>query len=160
VTPQQSGPVAQLYLVKGSQDAQCFVLDPSYLGPTLLGQAPLGGPSAPAGSTFSGSLSVSSSLDGSRLYITQNASAQGGRISGHDFWLVDTVGMDVLTHRLDTNSADGVQANLTGGPKGLTFIVRGGQIYLISPDLGGSPTSWLNLGDGHNVTRLLATVMS
>ena len=151
------GPLAQLYLVKGSPDAECFVLDPSYLGPTLLGQAPLGGPVAPSGDMFSGSLSVSSSLDGTRLYITQNASAEGGRISGHDFWLVDTIGMGVLTHRIDANSADGVQANTAGGPKGLTFIVRGGQIYLISPDLSGSPVSWLNLGDGHKVVRLLAT---
>lgn len=155
-----TGPVAQLYLVKGSPDAQCFVLDPSYLGPTLLGQAPLGGPVAPIDASFTGSLSVSSSQDGTELYITQNASAEGGSITGHDFWLVDTVGMSVLTHRIDTNSADGVQANLTGGPKGLTFIVRGGQVYLVSSNLGGSPTIWLNLGDGHKVTRLLATAGS
>lgn len=155
-----SGPVAQLYLVKGSPDAQCFVLDPSYQGPTLLGQAPLGGPNAPAGATFTGSLGVSSSLDGAQLYITQNASAESGRITGHDLWLVDTASMAVFTHRIDTTSADGVQANLTGGSKGRTFIIRAGQIDLIAPDLSGTPANWLNLGDGHKVIRLLATASS
>lgn len=152
-----TGPLAQLYLIQGSPDAQCYVLDPSYLGPTLLGAAPLGGPASPAGTSFSGSVAASSSADGTELYITQNVTSQDGRITGHDFWLVDTSGMSVLTHRVDSSSADSVQANLTGGRDGLTFIVRGGQIYLISPDLAGSPISWLNLGDGHKVVRLLTT---
>lgn len=153
-----TGPLARLYLVKGSPDAQVFVLDPSYTGPTLLGAIPLGGPAAPAGVTFTGVLSVSPAPDAAGLYVTQNASAEGGRVSGHDFWFVDTVDMSVITHRVDSDSADGVRANTVGGPKGLSFIVRSGQILLISPDLAGAPTNWLSLGDGHNVVQLLATV--
>ncbi|HKV84751.1 MAG TPA: zf-HC2 domain-containing protein [Ktedonobacterales bacterium] len=152
-----TGPLARLYLVKGSPDAQVFVLNPSFAGPTLMGAIPLGGPAAPAGVTFTGVLSVSAASDGAGLYVTQNASAEGGRVSGHDFWFVDTVDMNVLTHRVDVDAADGVQANTTGGATGLTFIVRSGQISLISPDLAGAPTTWLSLGDGHNVAQLLAT---
>jgi len=156
---------SQLYLVKGSPDAQCFVLDPGAKGPLLLGDIPLGGPTAPAPAIFTGTLSVSPALDGAHVYITQNVTARGGQIAGHDLWLVDTQGMSLVTHRLDADSADTVLANAIGGTSSgtssatpATFLLRGGDAYILTPDLRSAPALWLSLGDGHHIVQLLATI--
>src|SRR5262249_24196141 len=64
-----------VFLVKGSPDAHCFMLDAGGQGPTLVGNVSLGGPIAPDQTLFSGTLSVSPSADGTRLYIAQDATA-------------------------------------------------------------------------------------
>jgi hypothetical protein len=156
------GPHGEVVLVKGSPDAQCFVLDAGAKGPTLLGDVALGGPAAPDGVRFSGTLSVSVAADDHTLYITQNASAANDLIEGHDLWEVDTQGMNVLAHRLDENAADAVLANNgtrgSGGQPMPIFIIRGGAVLLLSADLTGGPTPWLTLADGHPVRELLATL--
>ncbi len=154
---QPATPQPQLYLVRGGSDAQCYVLDPGVTGPTLLGDVSLGGPLAPTNATFTGSVSLSPTPDGARLYIAQDAFASEG-ISGHDFWLVDTQSMNVIAHRIGSESADAVRSNGVGGPGAPTFIVRGGEIQLIASDLHGTPARWLSLGGNHNVLRLLATI--
>src|SRR5579859_2404132 len=142
----------QLYLVRGSPEAQVFVLDPSTSGPTLTGTISLGGPAAPPNTSFTGTLSVSASADGTHLYITQNASSEQGQVTGHDFWELDVSGMSVLSHRVDTDAADAVQANTM--PSGATFILRDGNVLLINSDLSGSSVNWLSLNNGHVVAFL------
>lgn len=170
----------QLYLVKGSPDAQLFVLDPSLTGPTLVGAVPLGGPVAPSATRFSGSLVISAASDGTHVYLTQNVSGAGGSILGHDLWFVDTSSMGLAAHRVADDAAEAVLANGAGQtcpapaptadgatptagsaanqpicPR--TFVLRGGQVAVMSPDLTGAPVLWFNLGDGHAVTHLLAS---
>ncbi|MGH2514587.1 MAG: hypothetical protein ACRDHP_02940, partial [Ktedonobacterales bacterium] len=145
----------QLYLVKGSPEAQVFVLDSGATGPTLTGTISLGGPAAPPNTPFAGTLSVSPSADGTHLYVTQNASAQQGQVTGHDIWDLDVQGMSVISHRVDTDAADAVQANAT--PSGPTFLLRSGAVLLVNSDLSGTPTSWLSLNTGNVVAFLGAT---
>lgn len=148
----------KLYLMKGSPDAQCFVLDPGIIGPTLLGQIALGGPAAPSNIMFSGTLSMSPAIDGIHVYMTQDATAADGAIVGHDLWLVDTLNMTVVAHRLDNESADAVLANQAKAKDAQTFLLRGGTVTLVSPDLGGPQHQWLSLSDGHPITQLLGTI--
>lgn len=148
----QSAVAQQLYLVKGSPEAELFVLDMSDSGPTLTGTVALGGPASRPNDVFSGSLSASPSADGTQLYITQNASTENGLTTGHDFWLVDTQGMDILGHRLDSDSADAAQA--ASGSNGFAFVLRNGQVNLIAPDLSGNFANWLDLNSG-NVVRFV-----
>lgn len=148
------GASARLTLAKGSPDAQVYLLDPSATGPTLLGDVPLGGPPSPAGLAFSGTLTLSSSLDGSTLYVTQNVTAAAGAIEGHDLWQVNVPDVAVVGHRYDTDAADDALANGFGAP---LFILRGGQVELLSADLTGSAVAWLALADGHPLVRLLTT---
>lgn len=156
--PVTAQPAQQLYLVKGSPDAQAFVLDAGAKGPTLLGDIPLGGPAAPINTAFTGTLSVSPALDLGHLYITQNATSRNGQTSGHDLWLVDTVSMGVVTHRVDGDAADGVLANTATDQTAYTFVLRGGDADLLAPDLTGASVRWLSLGDGHHITQFLATI--
>lgn len=151
-------PRAHLYLMKGSPDAQCFVLDTSVNGPALLGDIALGGPVASASITFSGTLSISPAADGTHIFMTQDASAADGAITGHDLWLVDTRTMTVTAHRSDDNSADAVLANDSTDQRAQTFLLRGGSVSLVSPDLGGTQRQWLSLSDGHAVIQLLGTI--
>lgn len=153
VTPALATP--QLYLVKGSPEAQCFVLDPSATGPTLTGTISLGGPAAPPGTTFTGTLSVSPSADGTHLYVTQNASAQQGQVTGHDLWDLDVQAMGVLSHRVESDSADAVQANAL--PSGAAFILRGGNVLVINSDLSGTPANWMSLNSGQVIGFVGAT---
>ena len=148
----------RVVLVKGSPDAQAFVLDAGAAGPTLSGEIALGGPAAPQNVSFTGTLQASVTSDGLRLYITQDASAAGGRFAGHDLWVVDAQGMNMLAHRVDADAASDVLANAAGGPQARIFIVRGGQVLLLAPDLTGATIPWLSLRDGHPIVRLLASV--
>jgi hypothetical protein len=148
------GASARLTLAKGSPDAQVYLLDVSASGPTLLGNVPLGGPPSPANLAFSGMLTLSSSLDGNTLYATQNVTAASGAIEGHDLWQVNVSDVSVVGHRYDTDAADDALANGSGAP---IFILRGGQVEVLSADLTGSAVPWLALADGHPIMRLLAT---
>src|SRR5262249_9894627 len=102
-------------LVKGSPDAHCFVLDADGLGPTLVGDISLGGPSAPSQTIFSGALSISPSADGARLYVAQDATASDGLIVGHDRWVADVRGMATLAHSFDSNLVGAVLGNGVSG---------------------------------------------
>lgn len=136
----------QVYLVRGSPEAQLFVLDAGDTGPTLTGTISLGGPAAPPNTAFTGTLSVSPSADGTHLYVAQSASALQGQVTGHDLWDLDVAGLNVLSHRVDTDAADAVQANAT--PSGATFLLRGGSIMIVNSDLSGAPSNWLSLNNG------------
>jgi anti-sigma factor RsiW len=147
-----------LIVAKGSPDAQAFVLDPGPTGPTLVGDAALGGPGAPEHTVFGGSLSASPSADGLHLYVAQDAYADNGLITGHDLWAVDLQLYSVLSHRLDPDEAGTVLANGVAAGGALTFILRQGQVLAIAPGLTGTATPWLVLDDGHPVERILASV--
>ncbi|MGZ3678464.1 MAG: hypothetical protein ACXWQR_07825 [Ktedonobacterales bacterium] len=153
-----TSPQSHLYLLKGSPDAQCFVLDSGVNGPTLLGFIALGGPAAPPNIPFSGTLSISPAADGTHVFMTQDATAADGAITGHDLWLVDTRDMTVVSHRSDDNSADAVLANSSTDQNAQTFLLRGGTVLLVSPDLGGAQHQWLSLSDGHPVIQLIGTI--
>lgn len=144
----------ELYLVRGSPVADVYVLDPGDTGPTLVGTVALGGPASRPDDVFSGTLSISPSADGTQLYISQDVTTQDGLITGHDLWLVDTQGMSILAHRLDSDSSDAVQSGAAAN--GRAFILRGGQVLLIAPDLSGNTASWLALNNGH-VIRFVGT---
>jgi hypothetical protein len=149
-----AGATARLVVIKGSPDAQAYVLDPGATGPTLIADVPLGGPPSPAGIAFSGTLTLSPSLDGQTLYVTQNATAAGGAIEGHDFWLVSIPDAAVVAHRYDADAAEDALANAQSPS---IFLLRGGQVQILSADLTGATTPWLTLADGHPILRLLAT---
>ncbi len=156
--PSSEAGAPQLYVIKGSPDAQAFVLDPGVTGPMLVGDIGLGGPAAPATAVFSGSVAASPSADGTRLYVVQSATAEGGQIAGDDVWLLDAQGMTMIAHRLDVRDTAVVLANQASSGRASEFLLSGGVIQLVAPDLGGSVQSWLSLGDGHSVVRLLASV--
>jgi hypothetical protein len=154
----RTGNNPSVFLVKGSPDAHYYVLDAGAQGPTLLSDISLGGPSAPGQPAFSGTLSISSSADGARLYIAQDVSAGGGLVIGHDRWVVDVRSMTSLAHRFDATAAGAILSNGVGGDQTLTFILQQGQVLVTAPDLSGAITPWLSLGDGHNIVRLIASV--
>jgi hypothetical protein len=149
--------VPQLYVVKGSPDAQCYVLDPGVTGPTLVGDIGLGGPASTYAAAFTGTVIASPSVDGTRLFVGQNAAAEGGRITGNDLWVVDTQSMAIVTHRFDVQSSGAILANASAGGQSPTFALSGGAIILLAPNLSGGASSWLNLDDGHAVIQLLAS---
>lgn len=147
-------PTPQLYLVRGSPQAECFVLDPGATGPTVTGDISLGGPSASPGTIFSGTLAVSPAADGAHLYVTQNASAEHGLLTSQDLWDLDVQGMSIVSHRVDADAADAVQAGAF--PTSAAFILRGGAVQLINSDLSDIPVSWLSLNSGHVIAFLAA----
>ncbi|MBF6589847.1 MAG: hypothetical protein IVW57_04855 [Ktedonobacterales bacterium] len=153
-----SASVPQVYLVRGTPNAECFVLDGSAQGPTLIGDIPLGGPAAPAGAIFTGSLVLNPSNTGTRLYITQDITQTNGRVSGHDLWLVDTQGMGLVAHGSDPIVAGALLPNTASGAKAGAFVLRDGQVFLTQANLTGSATPWIRLRDGHPVVTLLAVV--
>lgn len=151
-----SAATPQVYLVRGSPVAEAYVLDATAQGPTLTGDIPLGGPFAPAGATFDGTLSLAPSANGASLYITQDVTQTNGGASGHDLWVVDVQGMGLSAHKTDAVAAGMLLPNAASGDKVSAFLVQNGQVFLIAPDLTGSPTAWISLSDGRPVIRAIA----
>ncbi|HST90258.1 MAG TPA: hypothetical protein VLJ14_17925, partial [Ktedonobacterales bacterium] len=60
--------------------------------------------------------------------------------------------------RVDADAASDVLTNAAGGPQARIFVVRGGQVLLLAPDLTGATIPWLSLRDGHPIIRLLSSV--
>lgn len=146
---------APLFFIQGGSGAECYVIDSGGTGPTLIASIALGGPSAPPGTAFTGTITMSQAADRSHFYISQHVVSRDGLITGNDIWEIDTSSMNVLSHRIPTSTVDGIQANLAG-PKYDTFLLRAGNIDIIAPGLTGNAVSWLDLNSG-NVTRLLGT---
>lgn len=147
----------EIYVAIGSPNAQLDVLSATATGPSLIGDVPLGGPVAPSNATFSGTLQLLPTEDGTRVFVGQNVTQTNGPSSGHDLWAVDTQGMGLLVHR--TDAIDGGVALLNGPAASAknAFLLHSGQIGLISPDLTKDPVPWLRLSDGHDVVALLGT---
>lgn len=154
-TPSPAVAAPVLFLVKGSPDAQVFALDSGDLN--SLGDVALGGPGAPEHTVFSGGVAASPAWDGTRLYVTQDASATGGSITGHDVWAIDMAGMNLIAHQIDPDTAGSVLASGVSDPKALTFELRKGQVLVAPADLNSAPVPWLALADGHPVVALLAS---
>ena len=123
----------QVYFVNGSPQATVYVLDASALGPTLLGQIALGGPAVPISTRLNDTLTISSLAEGSRLYITQDATSSDGVIAAHSRWLVDTQGMGVLASATDPTTAGALLANTE--QQGKTFALISGQVAIGRPTL-------------------------
>ena len=147
----------EVYLVTGSPDAHVYVLDASAQEPTLVGDVPLGGPYAPQGSVFTGSLHLALSSAGDQLYITQDAASSDGQTTGHDVWIVDVRGMAVAVHHSAATSVGMVLPNSSTEKGALAFALRGGVISVTDPQFTGALTPWLQVSDGKPVIQLLAT---
>jgi hypothetical protein len=145
---------ARLVLAQGSPNAEVYVLDPGASGPTLLAQAPLGGTQAPPGLRLQGTLTAGAG-SATSVVVAQNVASANGSIQGQDLWLVDLTSGVVQAHLLGSDAADAGMPNAGGGP---VFLLRGGQVLLVAPDLSGTATSWLSLSDGHPVVALLGIV--
>lgn len=146
-----AGPNERLVLAQGSPNAQVYVLDPGAKGPTLLGEVPLGGPPELLGATYQGTLTLSAG-GGTTVVVAQNVASSDGSVQSQDFWLVDVMDGVVQGHLLAGDAGDAGLVNPAGGP---TFILRGGEVLVVSPDLTGNITPWLSLSDGHPVIALL-----
>ncbi len=148
----------KLVLVKGSPDSEAFVLDTSNKGPKLVTDAALGGPGAPTGTVFSGTLSASISADGATLYVAQDVSAAGGLISGHDVWAVNLGNGTILSHLLVQDAAGTILGNGVAGDGALAFALRQGEVLVAAPTLRGTAKPWLVVAGGHPVIALLASL--
>ena len=147
----------QVYLVSGSPNAHCYILDASDQGPTLVGDVPLGGPFAPPNTSFTGSLTLSIAAAGDNLYITQDVTSADGQISGHDVWIVDVRGVALVVHHSVPTSVGMVLPNSSSQRGAQAFALRNGVISLTDPQLSGTLTPWLQLSDGKLVIQLLTT---
>ncbi len=147
----------QVYLVSGSPDAHCYILDASAQGPVLLGDVPLGGPSAPANTSFTGELRLALTSAGDQLYITQDVTSADQQITGHDVWVVDVRGIALTVHHSPSTSAGTILPNSSTQSGAKTFALRAGVISVTDPQLTGTLTPWLQLADGKLVVQLLAT---
>jgi hypothetical protein len=145
------------YLARGSSNAELFILDAGEQGPALLGDLPLGGPVAAAGVSFSGALSLSVFNASALLYIAQDAISSDHQVSGHDIWLVDATQAALLYRRADLLPLAGVLANTAGGSNSATFVLRGGEVALLDPNLSGAFTPWIRLINDRRVIQLLTT---
>jgi hypothetical protein len=148
----------KLVVVKGSPEAEAYLLDTTAKGPKLLNDAALGGPGAPAGTVFTGALGASVSADGASLYVAQDVTADNGLITGHDLWAVDLQNETILSHLLDRDAAGSVLGNGVTGEGALAFVLRQGQVLVAPPTLNGSIKPWLVLAGGHSVVALLASL--
>lgn len=149
--------IPQIYLVSGSPDAHCYILDASEQGPTLTGDVPLGGPYAPSDTSFTGTLHLTLSSAGNQLYVTQDATSVDGQISSHDVWIVDVHGMALVVHHSVSGNMGMILPNSSTAQGAQTFALRNGVISLTDSQLTGTLTPWLQLNDGKPVIELLAT---
>ena len=140
---------SNLILVKGSPEAEAFVLDTTAKAPKLLSDAALGGPGAPVGTIFSGTLSASVSADGATLYVAQDVTAANGLITGHDLWAVNLQNDTILSHLLDSIRRRQRPRQRRRGGGALAFVLRQGQVLVAPPTLNGSTKPWLVLAGGH-----------
>jgi hypothetical protein len=153
-----SADTPQLYLVDGSPDAQCYILDASDQGPTLVGEVPLGGPISLPGTRFTGSIFLTLAPNGNQLYITQDATSVDGEITGHDVWIVNVRSMSLDVHHSTSSNAGMVLPNGSSQQGARTFALRGGVISVTDSQLAGNLTPWLQVSDGKPVIQLLTTV--
>jgi hypothetical protein len=133
-------------------------LDTTAKGPRLLSDTALGGPGAPAGTVFSGTLSASVSADGASLYVAQDVTGDNGLITGHDLWAVNLLNETIRSHLLDRDHAGSVLGDGVAGGDALAFVLRQGQVLLAPPTLNGATKPWLVLSGGHSVVALLASL--
>jgi hypothetical protein len=153
-----SADTPQLYLVDGSPNAQCYILDASDQGPTLVGDVPLGGPISLPATRFTGSMFLTLAPNGNQLYITQDATSVDGEITGHDVWIVNVRSMALDVHHSTSSNAGMVLPNGSDQQGARTFALRGGVISVTDSQLAGNLTPWLQVSDGKPVIQLLSTV--
>jgi hypothetical protein len=147
----------QLYLVSGSPGATAYVMDTSAQGPTLLGDIALGGPTTTNGAALGDSLSVSPTVDGLQLYVTEDTVSTDGVVTAHTRWLLDTQGMGVVATDSEATSVGAILANASADPSGKVFALVNGDIQVSAPDFSAAWSPWLHASDGVPVLRLIAS---
>jgi hypothetical protein len=158
VSPDTTRPY--LFVTRVGPDGQTSILNLSALALTQSAQVPLGGPANLAGQTLHGSVTMSVSADGSRLYISDDYAPESLQLGGHDTWLLDATSGSVIAHRFAFTEAGQTLANWQGGADGKAFVLLGGQIAVMPADLSSpdGPGLWFQLGGGDSIVRLIGTV--
>lgn len=147
----------QLYLVSGSPDAMVYVFDTTSAGPTLTGDIALGGPTTTNGAGLGDGLYISPTVDGQRLYVTEDAVSTDGSVTAHTRWLVDTQGMTVLGSDSELTTVGAILANSSTSPQAKVFALVDGQIQVNAPDFSAAWSPWLRGSDNTPVLRLIAS---
>ncbi len=148
-----------LYLARGGPDGQAYIMRAMPAGPTLIGQVPLGGPTAQPGIVYTGEMTLSPTAYGGQVYVSDDLAASDNRSGSHDIWLVDGSSATVVSHRVGFLVAGQALANWIGSDQGNVFVLLGGQVVLLPHDLAltSAPPAWLSLKDGTAVWRLVGT---
>ncbi len=148
---------AQVYIVSGSPDAVVYVVDASEQGPTLVGDIALAGPTTTNGAALIDTLSVSPTVDGQRLYVTEDSTSSDGVVTGHTRWLLDTQGMGVLASDTELTNVGALLANASDSPSAKVFSLTDGAVQVGSSDLSGSWSPWLRGSDNTTILRLISS---
>jgi hypothetical protein len=157
VSPDSSHPY--LFLTRMGANGQAYILNVA--APTLaqVAQIPLGGPSNLAGLTLHGRVSMSVSVDGSQVYISDDYAPDSYQLGGHDTWLLDATSGSIITHRFAFSEAGETMANWQGGSDGKVFVLLSGQLALMPADLNSpsGPAPWFQLAGGVPIIQLIGT---
>lgn len=147
----------QIYLVTGSPDAMVYVMDTTANGPSLMGDIPLGGPTALNGIGLNDSLSISPTPDGQRLYVSQDTVSADSSVSAYTRWLLDTQGMSVIASDTEATPVGLLLANESTTPKARVFALVNGDIQIGARDFSISWAQWFHASDGANLRQLIAS---
>lgn len=150
--------VPQLYLVAGSPGAAVLVMDTTATGPTLLGDIALGGPAVSNGTILDDSLSLSPTVSGGRLYVSEDTNSADGVVTAHERWLVDTQGMSVLASDSEVTPVGSLMANSSTSQSAKVLALVNGQIEINAPDFSGYWTPWLKSSDNGVVIQLINSI--
>ncbi len=153
----QNASSPQLYLVSGSPNAIAYVMDTSALGPTLLGDIALGGPTTTNGAALTDTLSVSPTANGQQLYVTEDTASTDGVVAAHTRWLLDTQGMGTVASDSEATSVGAILANTSPSATAKVFALVNGDIQVGAPDFSTAWSPWLHASDGTPVLRLIAS---
>jgi hypothetical protein len=148
-----------LFVTRVGPDGQTNILNVSALSLAQTALVPLGGPANLAGQSLHGSVSMSLSADGSRVYISDDYAPESYQLGGHDTWLLDATTGSVIAHHFAFNEAGQALANRHGGADGKAFVLLSGQIEVVAADLSGpnGPALWFQLSGGESIVRLIGT---
>lgn len=155
VSPSAASP--QLYLVTGSPNAMVYVMDTTATGPTLMGDIPLGGPTALNGVGLNDSVSLSPAPDGQRLYVSQDTVSADNSASAYTRWLLDTQGMSVIAGDSQAAPVGSLLANESTAPNARVFALDNGDIQIGARDFSISWTQWLHASDNTPIRQLIAS---
>ena len=157
VSPDATRPY--LFVTRVGANGQAFVLDATAPSLAQVAQIPLGGPSYLAGQTLQGTVAMSVSADGTRVYISDDYAPDSYQLGGHDTWLLDAASGSIIAHRFAFNEAGRALANWSGGDSGKVFLLLSGQIAVMDADLNSpnGPSPWFELASGNSFVRLVGT---
>ncbi|HEX8982763.1 MAG TPA: hypothetical protein VF792_08340 [Ktedonobacterales bacterium] len=150
--------VPQLYLVAGSPGATVYVMDTTTKGPTLLGDIALGGPAVANGTVLDDSISLSPTVTGGRLYVSEDTTSPDGVVTAHERWFVDTQGMGVIASDSEVTPVGSLMANASTSQSAKVLALVNGQIEINAQDFSGYWTPWLKSSDNGAIIQLISSI--